>query len=103
MEIIKKELIKNISNDWEIKEYKFGNLLLGIVHIDDNSSEAWSKAGIIICDKNIPNILDEFILLKMKAPFKVIYLSNNYQIITWASKDLENIRKTIEIVKKIDS
>ena len=102
LEIVRKALIDNIGGDWEIKEYRFGRLLKGNVQIDD-LSEVWSIASIFICDKNIPHILDELMYLNMNAPFEVVEFSNRYQIITWASPELENIRKVINIVKKTDS
>jgi hypothetical protein len=105
LEIIKKELFDaKIGNDWKIEEYDFGSLLTGSVHIDENDAEIkpWSEAGIIICRKTISDIRQKLMDVSISAPFRVVEYTQNFQILTWTTKNIENVRRVIELVKKLD-
>lgn len=101
LEEIRQALVKETGEEWSITSYNFGFAITASVRIRPES-ETWNRAFVIICDKNIPGILEKLIDLNMQAPFMVLDYTKHCQIISWASADFIQIQKVIEIAKKAD-
>ncbi len=103
LEIIQKALIDNSdSDDWNIEYYPFGRLLHGSTKIYSVKTSWSDEAGIIICNKDIPDIGMKLIEANIAAPFQSVGFSKRYRILTWQSSELEEIQAIIDIVKQID-
>jgi hypothetical protein len=104
LETIQKTLIATYEDKgWEISEYRFGRLLCGSIKINSIKTSWSDKAGIIICDKDMSNVGKKLIEASISAPYQVVGKSKRYQILTWQSAELDEIRKLIDLVNKLDT